>query len=221
MHEKVLVKIILVGYFENMAAPQPAPSHSPDIPSLHARAMDNLRFIRETMESASSFTAVPGWGGVWMGVTALVAALAASRFTSPDHRLWTWTVEAVVAVAVGVASMAHKARKLNVPLDSQPSRKFALSLSPPLLVGALLTTVLYQRGLIDIVPGLWLLLYGTGVVTAGAFSVKIVPVMGLCFMTTGTIALFSPPALGNWFLAAGFGGLHILFGFVIARKHGG
>ena len=71
------------------------------------------------------------------------------------------------------------------------------------------------------IAGVWLLLYGTGVVTGGAFSIRIVPLMGLCFMVLGAVALFCPPNWGNAFLASGFGGLHILFGAVIASKYGG
>jgi hypothetical protein len=199
--------------------PSPAPEEKP--PALHDRAMDNLRFIRETMERASSFTAVPGWGGVLMGVTALAAAVAAEL--QPTMNLWlaTWTVEAMLALVVGGWAMDRKARRAETPLLSGPGRKFALSYSPPILVGMLLTVVLYRAGLWRELPGMWLLLYGTGVVTGGAFSVKIVPVMGMCFMALGAVALFAPAAWGNYFMAAGFGGLHIIFGIFIARRHGG
>jgi len=183
--------------------------------------MDNLRFIRETMERASSFTAVPGWGGVLMGVTALVASLVAALQTSRNLWLATWTVEALLALVIGGWAMDRKARAAETPLLSGPGRKFALSYSPPILVGVLLTVVLYRAGLASALPGMWLLLYGTAVVTGGAFSVKIVPVMGLCFMLLGTLALFAPAAWGNYLMAAGFGGLHIIFGIIIARRHGG
>lgn len=190
-------------------------------PALHDRAMDNLRFIRETMERASSFTAVPGWGGVLMGLTALVASFVASLQTSRNLWLATWTVEALLALVIGGWAMDRKARAAQTPLLSGPGRKFAFSYSPPIVVGVLLTVVLYRAGLVNALPGMWLLLYGTAVVTGGAFSVKIVPVMGLCFMLLGTLALFAPAAWGNYLMAAGFGGLHIIFGIIIARRHGG
>jgi hypothetical protein len=106
-------------------------------------------------------------------------------------------------------------------LLSGPGRKFALSLSPPLVAGALLTAVLYRAQVVELIPGMWLLLYGVGIVTGGAFSVKIVPVMGLGFMLVGAAALFCPAAWGNSLMAAGFGGLHLIFGIIIARRHGG
>jgi hypothetical protein len=190
-------------------------------PALHDRAMDNLRFIRETMERASSFTAVPGWGGVMMGATALGAAFVAAQQTTRNLWLATWVVEALLALVIGGWAMDRKARRAETPLLSGPGRKFALSYSPPILVGVLLTIVLLRAGMVSPLPGTWLLLYGTGVVTGGAFSVKIVPVMGICFMLLGAIALFAPAAWGNYLMAAGFGGLHIIFGVIIARRHGG
>jgi hypothetical protein len=130
-------------------------------------------------------------------------------------------VEGVFAIALGAWTMKRKANRAQVPLLSAPARKFVLSFAPPLLVGALLTAVLYRAGLSGAIPGTWLLLYGTGVVTGGAFSVRVVPVMGICFMVLGAIALFCPAAWSTAFLAAGFGGLHLIFGLIIARRYGG
>jgi hypothetical protein len=189
--------------------------------ALDDRARDNLRFIRETMERASSFTAVPGWGGIAMGITAAGAAVIASRQHSATAWLATWLAEAGVALAIAAWSAMMKARQAKVPLLAGPGRKFALSFAPPMFTGALLTVVLFHSGYGAAIPGVWLLLYGTAIVTGGAFSIRIVPLMGLCFMVLGSVALFCPAAWGNALLAAGFGGLHMIFGAVIARNYGG
>ncbi|MBA2338906.1 MAG: hypothetical protein H0V88_00800 [Pyrinomonadaceae bacterium] len=183
--------------------------------------MDNLKFIRETMENAASFTAVPGWGMVAVGATATLAALLATKQTTKGAWMLVWLAEAILSLLVAGWAISRKARAANVGLLSGPGRKFALSFTPPLFVGALLTVVLLRLGLVNVVPGVWLLLYGTGVVTGGAFSVRIVPVMGLSFMLIGSIALFCPAAWSDYFMAGGFGALHILFGAEIARRHGG
>jgi hypothetical protein len=183
--------------------------------------MDNLRFIRETMERASSFTAVPGWGQLAIGLTAIAAAVVGAAQTTERAWLLTWLVEAVVSSVIAGAAMYRKARAAETPLLSQPGRKLAINFSPSMFVGALLTVVLYRAGLTELLPGVWLLLYGAGVVAGGAFSVRPVPVMGLCFMLVGTAALFSPAAWGNIWMAVGFGGLHIVFGWHIARRYGG
>jgi hypothetical protein len=205
------------------ALPVAIPSRGPDPaepPHLHTVAMNNLRFIRDTMEGASSFTAVPGCGMVAIGLTALAAA-AIAEGQAPAGWVRTWVAEAVLAVVIGAFGTVWKTRRLGKPLVSRPGRKFATSLVPPLVAGALLTVAVYQGGLVGVLPGLWLLLFGAGVVTGGAFSVRVVPVMGLGFMALGVVALGSPAGWGNWLMAAGFGGLHILFGAVIAREHGG
>ena len=202
--------------------PDPALRLPPEEPpALHLHALENLRYIRETMERSGAFTAVPGWGGTAMGLTAVVAALVAARAETPQAWLTTWLFEALVAIAIGVWATVKKVRAAKVPILSGPAQKFALSLAPPLFAGALLTVALYHAGHLAVLPGMWLLLYGAGVMTAGAFSVRIVPVMGACFMLAGTLALFAPPTWGNWFLGAGFGGLQALFGFIIARRYGG
>jgi hypothetical protein len=201
------------------SVPRPSTAQPPLAIDDHAR--DNLRFIRETMERASSFTAVPGWGGVAMGITALGAAAIASRQTSSIGWLSTWMAEAIVAIGIAVWTTYSKARRAGTPVFSGPGRRFAYSFAPPLFVGALLIAMNVRNANMEPIPGEWLLLYGTGVVTGGAFSIRIVPLMGLCFMVLGAVALFCPSNWSNWFLAAGFGGLHILFGALIARKYGG
>jgi hypothetical protein len=189
--------------------------------AMHAHAMDHLRYIRETMEGAAGFTAVPGFGGIAMGATALFAALVAAGQPTTGRWLAVWLAEGALALAIGVFSLARKARSVQIPLLSRPGRKFALGLFPPMLAAALLTLVLYRAGLPALLPGVWLLMYGVGVVAGGAFSVRVVPAMGLCFVGLGAVALFSPIGWGNWLLAAGFGGLHTVFGIVIARRYGG
>ena len=183
--------------------------------------MDDLRFIRETMERAGSLTSFPGWGQVVIGATALVAAAVAARQVSSAAWLLTWIIEALASISIGALAMARKARLAHVPLFNEAGRRFALSFSLPIVVGGLLTAVLYRAGLNGPMPGVWLLLYGTAVATGGAFSVKIVPVMGYSFMLAGAVALFCPAAWGNALMALAFGGLHIVFGFVIARRYGG
>jgi hypothetical protein len=200
---------------------QPLLTRKPEPIPINAHAYDNLRYIRETMESAGSFTAVPGWGGLWMGLTALAAGAVAALQPTPERTLAIWVCGAPLGLAIGIWAIARKARAARLPLLSGPGRKFALSLSPPILAGALVTLALYRAGLTAVIPGVWLLLYGAGVVTGGAFSVKVVPVMGVCFMLLGAAALFSPAGWGNVFLMAGFGGLQIAFGFIIARRYGG
>jgi hypothetical protein len=191
------------------------------MPAIGAHAEKNIRFIRDTMERASSFTAVPGLGGIGMGATALAAAAVAARQPTPDRWLAVWLAEAVLAVAIGAVAMGRKARRTRSDLLSGPARRFLLTLTAPLGAGAVLTLVLARSGQTGILPGVWLLLYGTAVVSAGATSVRPVLAMGGCFMLLGAAALASPAAWGDAYLAAGFGGVQIGFGAVIARRHGG
>ncbi|HEY7193479.1 MAG TPA: hypothetical protein VH439_07030 [Gemmatimonadales bacterium] len=201
-----------------MTAPQP----------LHDRALDNLQFIRSTMERAASFTSVPGWGMVVLGVTALAAsAYAGSLPAAPVYGeaharwLWVWMFEALLAAGLGVAALLFKAMRAGDAIINGPGRRFGLGVLPPFIVGAVLTYVLWHAKQLQLLPGVWLLCYGTGVVTGGAFSMRVVPVMGICFMILGALALLTPPAWQAWLLAAGFGVLHIVFGLIIARRYGG
>jgi hypothetical protein len=183
--------------------------------------MDNLQYIRETMERSGSFTHVSGIGGVLMGMVALGAAGLAHVTTTPLAWLGTWLAAAVLCLAVAVLSMARKSRAEGSTLFAGPGRKFAWGVTPPLAAGAVLTAALMRAGLVDLLPGMWLLMYGTSVVTGGSYSVRPVPIMGAAFMLAGLGALLTPPVWGNLWMATGFGGLHIVFGLEIWRKHGG
>lgn len=204
-----------------MGSVRPIREARPEPAGMHAQAIDNLRYIRRTMECAAAFTAVPGKGGVLMGVTALAAAVLASRQRDAVNWLAVWVVEAVLAITIGFVSARMKLRKAETPTIGRPALKFTLALLPSILVGALLTLIFVRNGLPAELPGIWLLVYGTGVLSGGAFSVRVVPVMGLSFLVLGTAAVMAPAAWGNWFLAAGFGAAHIVFGSVIARRYGG
>ena len=192
-----------------------------ELPSLQSHALDNIRFIRDAMEGASGVTAVPGRAQMVMGATALVAAYAAAHRSSEREWIATWLIEALIATAISAVGIVLKSRAKGLPLLSGPNRRFALSFFPPLVAGALLTLTLYLAGAGSRLPGVWLLLFGTAVATGGAQSIRIVPVLGLCFMVVGAAGLLLPAALGNWLLAAGFGVLLIVFGAIIAWRHGG
>ena len=192
-----------------------------EIAELHHHALDNLRYIRETMESAASFTAVSGWGTVLIGATALVAAWIASTTAGTGPWLWTWGLEGAIAIAIGGITMGLKAREAHQPLLSGPGRKFVLSFLPAAFVGALLTTFLVRAGSASALPGIWMSLYGMAVIAGGMYSVRAVPVLGTAFLALGGVALFAPAAWGDILMAIGFGGLHVVFGIVITRRHGG
>ncbi len=198
-----------------MATPRPEPVE------IHAHAMDNLRYIRGTMERAGSFTAVPGLGGVLMGSIALVAAWVAGPQTGEPRWMAAWMGAAGFAMLIGIIAAAMKSQRLKLPLLSGPGRKFIAGFAPAMLAGAVLTAALWRTGVSAMLPGVWLLLYGAAVVSGGGNSVRVVPLMGACFMALGIGGLLLPMASGDILLAAGFGGVHIVFGTVIAVKYGG
>jgi hypothetical protein len=190
-------------------------------PKLHDRAIDNLRFIRETMERAGSFTAISGWGIAAIGVGGVIASAVTLPSAGNVRWLAVWLATAVVCMVVSGAATVVKARRSGESMWSGPAQKLALAFAPAMIVGILLTLAMVRAGLYPLLPGTWLLLYGTAVVAGGAFSVRIIPVMGICFMVLGAFALFVDGSAARWLLAAGFGGLHLIFGVYIARRHGG
>lgn len=198
-----------------MAALRPEPIE------ISARAIDNLRYIRRTIERAGSFTAVPGIGGMLMGSTALAAAWMSGAQTASLRWLAIWLTEAALAISIGTVAAALKSQRARLPLLSGPGKKFVAGFAPAMLAGAVLTFALFRAGMSHLLPGAWLLLYGASVVAGGWASVTIVPLMGACFMAVGSAGLLWSSVPGDVLLGAGFGGLHIVFGVIIAVKYGG
>jgi hypothetical protein len=189
--------------------------------ALQDRAMADLRFIRDTLATATAFTALSGMGFVAIGVGALLTYGLAGQLDDPVLRMFAWTADAAVSVSIGIACSAWKAKRLGQSLRSGPLRKFLMGLAPAILAGAVLSAAAIRWNAIDRLPGLWLLLYGSGLIAAGAFSVPVVPLMGGCFLALGTVAAFAPASWGQGLLALGFAGLHVVFGLRIARRYGG
>jgi hypothetical protein len=185
------------------------------------RAFDNLKFIRETMERSTHFTAVPGYGGMLMGVTAVGAAYIASQQIYLRSWLIVWLTEAMLALAIGLLAMWQKSKISKTSLFSVPARKFAYGFLPALLCGVAITLGLWRYEHYEIMAPVWMLLYGAAVVTGGAFSVRVVPVMGWVFMAIGAISFLFPIVYRDVFMGATFGLVHIVFGIIIARRYGG
>ncbi len=189
--------------------------------NLSDRAIDNLRYIRETMERSTHFTAVPGYGGILMGVTAIAAAYIGSQKQPSFEWLMVWLTEATLAFAIGLLAMWQKSKIAGESLLSAPARKFAFGFAPPMIAGFVITLGLWRNQQYEIMAPVWMVLYGTAVVTGGAFSVKIVPIMGWIFIAIGTAGFLLPADLGNYLMGASFGLTHIIFGAIIARRYGG
>ncbi|MBK5188114.1 MAG: hypothetical protein JJD97_07695 [Gemmatimonadaceae bacterium] len=189
--------------------------------TLHNRALDDLRYIRETMESATAFTAVSGLGQIATGVIAFTAALLSRELKPGPVWLGEWLAAAALAVVIGVATSIWKGRGAREPFIFAPLRKFVLGFAPPISVGVVLTFYFARLNLYTLLPACWLLLYGAGITTGGMFSVRSVPVMGICFMALGCVAVLAPLAWSAALLAAGFGALPIVFGTLIAWRYGG
>jgi hypothetical protein len=188
---------------------------------IREHALSNLRYIREAMERASSFTSIPGWGGVAVGITAIAAAVLAHRFGLSRAWLLIWLLEAAVAAVIAGVTMVRKAARSQVSFRGAPARRFFISYFAPIVAGAALTIFLSRHGFHTALPAAWLLLYGASFVSSGAYSIPVVPVMGICFMLLGMAACFVPFTVANVLLGVGFGGLHVIFGWVIATRYGG
>jgi hypothetical protein len=191
--------------------------------NLQERASDDLHFIRSTMERAGSFTSVSGTGMMLVGGIGGAAWWwgRGMRFDlDAPSLLAIWLASAFAAVVVSGWAIRKKADETRQSLSSAPARTFLIAFVPSLLAGVVLTALFFQREQTVWLPGTWLTLYGAAVTAGGATSVKPVPIMGALFMMLG-VGAFLYPAFAQLALLAGFGGLHLAFGFLLRKRYGG
>jgi hypothetical protein len=189
--------------------------------NIAGRAEENLRFIRDAMERSASFTAVPGYGGILMGATAIAAAVISNMQTQVSNALAVWLGEAFLAFAIGLLAMWQKSKIGGQSLTSTPARKFALSFLPPLVAGTAIVLGLWRYEHYEVLAPVCMLTYGAAIACGGAFSVRVVPIMGWCFIAFGAVAFMLPTSYGNLMMGLSFGALHIIFGAIIAHRYGG
>ncbi len=194
--------------------------YAPNTVQMGSHAAATLRYIRASMESAASL-AVPGSAGIAMGAVGVAAALVSAM---PGlHAYWfrIWLVAAATAAAVGGTLLARQSSLRALLLAGTPLRKFALCLGPSLLAGAVMTVVHVSNGHMQSVPGTWLLLYGCALIAASAATIRTIGILGALFGGLGLLALMLPERFQILMLGLGFGGLHLLFGYLIGwRGHG-
>lgn len=183
------------------------------------QAQETLDYIRKTMESASSFTAVSGWGMLAVGAIGL-AASAASWQLGDAAALRIWLPAATLAIAISMVANAGKAKRIGVPMWSGAIRKVAWVMAPVLAAGAMITFALQQAGVDHLLPGTWLALYGAGVMAGGTLSIRAIRWMGMAMLGLGLVA-FVQPTWGAILLALGFGIMHLAFGARVVTRHGG
>ncbi|MFP6840619.1 MAG: hypothetical protein VB962_13725 [Pseudohongiellaceae bacterium] len=190
--------------------------------------LENLQFIRKTMERSSTVTSVSGIGVMAMGVIGSIGAYLAPLQTREEAWVYTWLAIAALGCVTGFGSTWYQSRSRAPATRLSALRRFGLALAPPILAACVLTDIFIRTGQFELMPGTWMLLYGAGVITAGALSISLIPVMGSVFMLLGAIGLYFADAWNvpvwqhmasmDFYLAAVFGGIHLLFGAIIAVK---
>jgi hypothetical protein len=152
-------------------------------------------------------------------VIALLTAALSSAPGLSDYWLEIWLAASLLGAGVGGTLVVRESSLRSLRLIGTPLRKFVLSLTPCLFAAVIMTAVHWASGNLHAIPGTWLLLYGCALIAASAATTRTIGILGGCFALLGIIALLLPQSLQILLLAAGFGGLHIVFGFVIGRAN--
>ena len=207
---------------ERPTAVLPIDSEAPA--AIESRALGTLAYIRASIESSSSMD-VPGMAGIVMGIIGLLAAIVVSLPRWAAHWLGIWLAAAAVAFLLGGALVARQIVQRGHTRYLGPARKFLLCLCPALFAGAVLTQVCVTAGMANVIPGMWLLLYGCAVLSASTVTTagiaRLICIMGAIFVALGLMTFALPATAHTAMLGLGFGVLHIIFGFLIGRSSHG
>jgi hypothetical protein len=189
--------------------------------AIESRALGTLAYIRASIESSSSMD-VPGMAGIVMGIIGVLAALVVSTPRWAAHWLGIWLAAAAIALLLGGALVARQTVQRGRASYWGPVKKFMLCLCPALFAGAVLTLVFGIGGMSNVIPGMWLLLYGCAVLSASTVTIaeiaRLICIMGGLFVALGLAAFALPATAHTAMLGLGFGVLHIVFGFLIGRS---
>lgn len=201
--------------------PQRNPHGVASTESIGSGAAEHLRYIRNTIEAAQTFTTVPGRGCIAVGIAGLIASILETIPALKPHWLPIWLAAAVVSSVTALYFMEQKARVQGLSLRRTVATRFFLTLTPAFVAGGILTVALTDLVGRETIAGIWLLLYGVGIAAAGVYSIPLVLIAGFAFIGLGTVALAAPAAWAPWLLGAGFGVIHLVLGTLIVRDHGG
>ncbi|MBV9695804.1 MAG: hypothetical protein JO005_02640 [Gammaproteobacteria bacterium] len=185
--------------------------------TLDSQATATLRYIRASMEAAATL-AVPGSAGIVMGTIGLAAAVATQTPALAPHWLAIWVLGALIAAAAGGYLLLRQSARQGFTLWGAPVRKLLLCLVPGIAAGALLTAALARAGTTALLPALWLLLYGSALISVSATTRQLIGVMGALFVLLAVPAYLLPAPAPALALAAGFGGLHLAFGVILRKR---
>ena len=200
-------------------------------------AQARMQEIQRIMERATLFTLLPGTAAVIGGLLVLAGcAVSYAMFHSLDFadidRLTLgqqvgfcvmWFAIGVIGVLIDVILTTQAAARQQLMPTSRPMRVAAFSLTPSVVVAMVLTVKFLiplepKAEEIQYIVPLWMMLYGTGVYTAGLFSIRPPRVLGLTFLASGVVALLAFPQYGVVSAALSFGLFHIAFGLYVLNK---
>ena len=202
--------------------------------------LDDLREIRNLMERSTRFLSLSGLSGISAGFIALVGASVAFFLLDYDQRYfepqsyfsfqgmrYTGFIPAlildgaIVLIAALITSFYftyRRTRKKGLPIWDKTTRRMLIALSFPLVAGGVFCLFLLCHHLVYLIAPAILIFYGLGLISASHFTLPELRYLGISEVILGLIAgVFIGYGLIFW--AAGFGILHIIYGFRMYYKY--